>query len=250
MQRGSIGSFFVFGVLALLIVVGVTAVGGLPPDSFPETGQQVIAVSPTQGANHDTLQLKTFGYVTIAPTPVPSSNSLCNDKSVNTEPEILSAYSPASGQSVGNDGQIKVWVSDEGAPFISLGEIISPTDGSITTPGNRGQTAPDGYLWEPALYVDQLAENSGGAHFPNIIKGTVSDNPPVGKQQESGPAIDPLPAGSSPSGCKGFGSFCYEAEYIWNVSSLGLSAGEHDAEFVIHDGDRDRGVGCVTINIQ
>jgi hypothetical protein len=39
------------------------------------------------------------------------------------------------------------------------------------------------------------------------------------------------------------------AEYVWNVNSLGLSPGTYDAEFVIHDGDKDRGIGCVTIVI-
>ena len=248
MQKGSIGSFFVFGVLALLMVLGITAVGGLPPQSYPDSGQEVIPVTPTPGANYNTLQLKTFEYITIAPTTVPSKNSLCNNRSVNTEPQILSAYSPAPGQSVGNTGQIKVWVADEGAPFISLGEALN-TDGTIKTPGQRTGTAPDGYLWEPALYIGTLAENNGTPHFPDIIKGTVSNSPPTGKQQIKGPAMDDLPAGSSPAGCMGF-PICYQAEYIWNVSSLGLTTGDYSAEFVIHDGDRNRGVGCVSINIQ
>jgi hypothetical protein len=41
----------------------------------------------------------------------------------------------------------------------------------------------------------------------------------------------------------------YTAEFIWDVNSLGLKPGQYLAEFVIHDGDRDRGVGCVAITI-
>ena len=54
--------------------------------------------------------------------------------------------------------------------------------------------------------------------------------------------MDPVPAGS-------VSSQAYTGEDIWDVSSLGLAPGTYIAEFVIHDGDRDRGVGCVTIVI-
>ena len=42
----------------------------------------------------------------------------------------------------------------------------------------------------------------------------------------------------------------YTAEMVWSVDALALPPGMYIAEFVIHDGDRDRGVGCVTITIQ
>ncbi|HVA96560.1 MAG TPA: hypothetical protein VND99_02805 [Candidatus Acidoferrales bacterium] len=258
-QRGSVGSFFVFGVLALLIVLGLIAVGGTPPQTFPQSGQQVIVVTPTPDANHNTLQLKTFGYITIAPTPIPSKNSLCVDKGVNNEPEILTAYSPAPGQPVSNNGQIKVWVTDEGAPFIAPGETTN-ADGSINNPGQQQATAPDGYLFEPALYIaPQTAESGGHPNFPNFIKGQYDNaGQAVGNNftnlqghVTTGAKIDPLPAGTKQGGCLGnFQVYCYTAEYIWDVSKLGLSTGTYQAEFLIHDGDRDRGVGCVTIKIQ
>jgi len=41
----------------------------------------------------------------------------------------------------------------------------------------------------------------------------------------------------------------YTTELVWDVSALGLKPGRYGAEFVIHDGDRDRAVGCVTIDV-
>lgn len=71
LQKGSIGNFFVYGILVLLIILSIMAVGGLPSRSFPTNGKIVSAISPTPGSNHTTLQLKTFGYVTLTPTPNP-----------------------------------------------------------------------------------------------------------------------------------------------------------------------------------
>ena len=259
LQRGTVGSFFVFGVLALLIVVGLTAVGGLPPQSFPDSGQNVIPISPTPDVNHDTLQLKTFGYITIAPTPVLGANSLCNDKSKNTEPEILEAFSPLTGTSVGSTGQIKVWVVDELPPMVAPGLTTDASgSGTVINPGNQSALASDGYLYDPALYVDKPVEQGGSPAFPNYVKGVYDPTPPNATctgfncyQQGkgvNGATPDPLPAGSPKIGCGN--PICYEAEYIWDVSKLGLSTGTHQAEFLIHDGDRDRGIGCVTIKIQ
>jgi hypothetical protein len=41
----------------------------------------------------------------------------------------------------------------------------------------------------------------------------------------------------------------YHFEHIWDVSSLDLPPGTYSAEFLIYDGDRDRGIGCVDIVI-
>src|SRR6267154_1917076 len=90
MQRGTVGSFFVYGIVAALIVVGVIAVGGLPPDTYPNSGQVVNIITPTPGPNHDNLQLKTFGYTT---TP-----SLCKEGGINNESTILVGYTPQPGK--------------------------------------------------------------------------------------------------------------------------------------------------------
>jgi hypothetical protein len=256
-QRGTVGNFFVFGVLALLMVLGITAVGGLPSQMAPTSGQVVDVVTPTPGQNYSNLQLKTFGYVTIAPTPTPPAGSLCTNRAVNTEPIILSAYYPGPGQTVGNTGQIKVWVNDERPPFVAPGEQIDMSTGAVTTPGDRAAKAPDGYLDEPSLYISPATAESGGApHFPDFIKGTFNNSPSQSFFSNGnivkGPPYDPLPAGSTVGGPNpnGFAPNMYVAEYIWNVANLGLTTGTYQAEFVIHDGDIDRGVGCVSITIQ
>jgi hypothetical protein len=264
-QKGTVGNFFVFGVLALLMVLGITAVGGLPSQMAPSSGQVVRVVTPTPGQNYNNLQLKWFGYVTIAPTPTPAKASLCTNKSVNTEPEILEAYYPGPGQTTGSTGQVKVWVNDEGPPIVAPGEQINTTTGAITKAGDRTAKAPDGYLWEPSLYIaPSFAESGGTPHFPDAIKGVFNNTGTNGFRQSgvgtNGPTPDTIPAGSTvPTPADGGGGWFggsgssfnkYTAEYIWNVSGLGLSAGTYQAEFVIHDGDIDRGVGCVTITIQ
>ena len=255
-QRGTIGNFFVFGVLALLMVLGITAVGGVPSQTAPTSGQEVEVITPTPGNTYSNLQLKTFGYVTIAPTPTVPAGSLCANRAVNTEPIILVGYSPAAGQTVGATGQVKVWVNDEHAPFVAPGELIDPNTGA-TTPGDRAAKANDGLLDEPALYIDTTTISGVAAHFPDFIKGWVNNEPQNGFLNggniEKGPQYDPLPPGSAPLGGpnpNGTLPNNFVAEYIWNVANLGLTSGTHTAEFVVHDGDFDRGIGCVTIQIQ
>jgi hypothetical protein len=168
---------------------------------------------------------------------------LCMTGGANNEPQILVGYSPASGQSVGAGGQIKVWVNDEGAPIIAPGEVVDPNTGNIVTAGNRTALAPDMYLWEPALYIaPQTAENGGMPHFPTRILGDYNNT------TIKGPGLHVNGMEAPPPGT--MMTLQYKAEDVWDVNSLGLSPGTYLAEFVIHDGDRDRGVGCVTIVIQ
>jgi hypothetical protein len=170
---------------------------------------------------------------------------LCTNDAVNNEPDILVGYAPANGQTVGANGQIKVWVNDEAAPKIAPNEQIDPNTGAILTPGDRTAKADDGYLWEPALYIaPQTAESGGAPHFPTAIKGSYNNQPQIPKSSGTLVAgMDPVPAGATLDER-------YTAEDIWDVSSLGLGPGTYTAEFVIHDGDTDRAVGCVTIVIQ
>lgn len=175
---------------------------------------------------------------------------LCTDESVSNEPEILAGYAPASGQTVSANGQIKVWINDENAAYLAPNEQVDPKTGLITSPGDRTAKAPDGYLWEPALYIaPQTAENGGMPHFPQAIKGWYNNMPPPGGGRPPAgtsvqvPGMDPPPAGTQlPEK--------YTTEQIWDVNALGLPPGTYIAEFVIHDGDKDRAVGCITIVIQ
>jgi hypothetical protein len=183
---------------------------------------------------------------------LPPPPELCTDKQINNEPEILAAYSPATGESVSQGGQIKVWINDEWPELIAPDEQIDESTGAIVTPGDRTAKAPDGYLWEPALYIAPMTAESGGtAHFPQFIKGWYNNVPPAsgmrphGMMQVAGSpgtVIEPPPAGTTLKDK-------YSTELIWNVDALDLGPGTYMAEFVILDGDRDRAIGCVTITI-
>ena len=210
-----------------------------PPGTHPAPGSTNDGSSSGGGSSGGTSggSSGSSGSVDAGPPPV-----LCKAGGVNNEPKILVGYAPASGQTVGATGQIKVWVNDEGAPIIAPGEIVDPTTGAITSPGDRTAKAADGYLWEPALYIaPETAESGGTPHFPTAIKGSYNNTTIKGAGSLVA-GMDPPPPGSVLADR-------YTGEDIWNVSSLGLGPGTYFAEFVIHDGDRDRGVGCVTIVI-
>jgi hypothetical protein len=152
------------------------------------------------------------------------------------------------GQTVGLTGQIKVWVCDENSPFIAPGEQVDNTTGAITTPGNRTATAADGLLYEPALFIaPQTPTNGGTPHFPQWIKGSYNNNPPTRGTFTGGAPIDTPPPGGAPG--TGGGGCSYNGEDIWDVSTLGLGPGTYTAVFSVHDGDRDRAIGCVNIVI-
>jgi hypothetical protein len=96
------------------------------------------------------------------------------------------------------------------------------------------------------------ADNGGTPHFPQYVKGDYNNKPPApggipdfigcfgGTAGSKGPAPDPAPGGS------GLNQM-YNTEFIWDVNALGLTPGSYTAEFLIHDGDLERAVGCVTI---
>jgi hypothetical protein len=171
---------------------------------------------------------------------------------VSNEPEILAGFSPAMGETVKENGQIRIWVTDECPAFVAPNEQVDATTGKVTTPGDRTAAASDGYLDEPALYIAPMsAENGGTPHFPQSIKGAYNNMPSgganfldclLGNAGSQGPAIDPPPPGTNLSQV-------YNTEFIWDVSALGLAPGTYIGEFVIHDGDKERAVGCVTIVI-
>jgi hypothetical protein len=247
-NRGSMGSgnIYIVAILATMAFVGFALVGGgLPETTTKLPNSPVIILTPKPNSAKDNLQLQTFGYITPIPTPVVAA-SLCKDGNINNEPEIL-VYpnEQTTTVTVPSGGQVKVWVNDEGAPFISQNEQVNLSTGQVISPGDRAAKAPDNYLWEPALYISPATAESGGEpHFPTAVKGQFSNTPGVKSQGITGAAYDPLPTGAIAL------AEDYTAEFIWDVSSLGLTPGSYQAEFVIHDGDRDRGVGCYTLQIQ
>lgn len=243
-ERGSAGNLFVFVVVVLMVAAGASAIDGLVPADAPVSGQEIKIITPTPNQAKKNLQLQTFGYVTLAPTPN-SVGDLCQSGGVNDEPEILVTYSPTTGATTTATGQVKVWVTDEGSPFIAPNEQVDKSTGQVTSPGDRTAKAEDGFLYEPALYVAPgKAENGGTPHFPDFIKGNYNNDPPNRGSGTDGAPYDPIPNG------KAGNLLDYTAEYVWNVSSLGLAAGSQQVEFVIHDGDHNRGVGCINVTVQ
>ncbi len=187
---------------------------------------------------------------------LPPAPKLCTDPTVSTEPQIIAGYSPTTGQTVGGNGQIKVWVTDECPAFIAPNEVVDATTGMISTPGDRTALATDNYLDEPALYIaPQSADNGGTPHFPQYVKGAYNNMPPapggspnfagcfLGTVGAKGPAYDPPPAGTAAL------NQLYNTEFVWDVNKLGLAPGSYIGEFSIHDGDRERAIGCVNIVI-
>lgn len=243
LQRGSIGNFFVYAILLLLIVLGIMAVGGLPSQNAPDTGTVVNPISPKNTANHNTLQLQTFGYTTLVPTRPPAT--LCTPGGKNNEAGIIVAYSPISGQTISVSGKVRIWVNDEYAPVIAPNEQVNLKTGQITSYGNTSALAHDKFLYEPAVYISpQDAEtNLNAGHFPDNIKGDFDNKPPSTKVAIKGAPVDPLPSGSS-------APEKFTSMYTWNVGSLNLSPGIVQLEFSIPDGDEDRGFGCITLNVQ
>jgi len=240
----STGTVYVIGLVLLLIVFGIVLVNGASPSNTqPTNGIPVTPDFQNPQTSKNNLQLNTFGYTTPAPTIIPTfQGSLCNNPYFKREPIIW--YSPMSGQniSVGPNGQIKVWASDEIGIPIAPGEIVDTT-GKITTPGDRTAKAPDGYLLEPALYIaPNLAETtSPQPHFPTVILGKNIGLKPLAPFEIPPPDLTRFDSGGKGS---------YLAEYIWDVSSLGLGTGNYLAEFTVHDGDGDLYQICIPIIIQ
>ena len=224
--------------------------------------------------------------VTSAPTTTLTFNNGCAYTQSNNEPEIFVGSDPAPGKVV-KSGKIRVWVTDEAPPKISPNEVVDPDTGKIIARGDI--TAVDSgvdhfgfpfegngnYLWEPTIYVKPAtgsppsqafcdAKNTSCTpHFPDIIKGQYSTNIgyhpgeplPFGTISKKGPDIDPdwtnfingpsYIGGNRPSGEDAL----YKSEYIWDTTKFGLQPGNYWVQFVIHDGDTDLGISCITIKV-
>lgn len=148
-QRGAIGNFFVFGILALLIILGITAVGGTPSISSPQSGTAVQITTPTPGASHNNLQLETFGFTTIAPTSVTAQQPTKTISSRPSQPKPSNSP-PASNKPICQDDDDGVLVPstcqcpDDTLECISTtqyeifgpdGTLLSKCNGSVSTCG-------------------------------------------------------------------------------------------------------------------
>ena len=205
-----------------------------------DSSGSTLACASVAGCSPGGIDSTCGGGSSSGSTPPPPP-SVCTDPAVNTNPGILVAYSPTQGTSVSTNGVIKVWVNDKEAPFVAPGEQIDPTSGLVTAPGNRSATAADGLLYEPVLYfAPQTPLNGGMPYFPSWIKGQYNNQPPAVGPYQTSCCMDPLPFAARDQ---------YSVEYVWDVSKMDLGPGAYTVLFVIHDGDRNRGIGCVTVQV-
>ena len=226
--------YIIFIMLAIIGFAYITS-GPTPSQTPILTGPEVVlkkSVSSTAKAN---LQLYKFDGTTITP-PI---SSLCNKGGANKHPEALVGYSPQQAYAISTNDQIKLWVSDSQPPFISPNEVINRSAGDVKTPGDRNATAPDGYKWEPQLYVfPQTVDKNGQPYYPDFVHGNYNTTLVEGVSYGS----DNLPPNSLPLGK-------FTAEFVWNVKSIGLTDNDYQIQFVAHDGNKQLGVKCINLRV-
>src|SRR4051794_37050116 len=84
-----LGSLYVILIMLLLAAASFFFMGGKLPTPNPvQNGEIVIPVTNTPEPKKNNMQLYTFGFTTIVPT-APLPPSLCTNKAINNEPEIL-----------------------------------------------------------------------------------------------------------------------------------------------------------------
>lgn len=255
-------------------------------NSTNETGSEVIIQTPAPSPGQkNTLQLMTFNGITITPTPAVKSGgapSNCAQADYVIESNIIVGSDPGPNTPASSSSNIRVWVTDEGVPYVAPGLQMNTTTGQVTSDGtvsalDENTDGNGNFSFMPTLYVypssaTQFTCNAVNkqcpAHYPTIIKGEVNIAPDPQNRGSgtfiNGPAYDPDytkfengPATSGGDSQFGGGFFQNSdgglqdntAEFIWPVSSLGLKSGNYDAQFVIHDGDTNMGEACLTITI-
>jgi hypothetical protein len=266
MQRNEKG--YITLLLLVLIAFGFLLSGGLMAllDQTPASTSRYVLVEPSPFPPHQTLQLATLNLIFSAP-PVACDPG----NSGGNEPNIYYASQPGSNETVPTGGTIKVWYTDEQAMSLGKNPGVSAWQANMTlqNPSVGDTAAKDGiFPYYPALFLTDITsdptsragdvQNGGIAHPPSMVYGAWKAQ---GEGNPSGYTQDTLPAGadqfsSIPSanlntntGERGTETG-FQAELLWNVSSLGLTPGHsYRAQFVIHDGDRDGdiGLGCTTI---
>jgi hypothetical protein len=230
------GALYIIFIMLVIFGFAYITSGPTPSQTPTLTGPEVVLVQGNSGAAKANLQLYNFEGVTVTP-PV---NGLCSKGGDNKHPEALIAYLPQQSQAVSStDGLIHLWVSDTKPPYISPNEQVTVSTGDVKMHGNLEATAPDGYLWEPAIYIfPYTVENNGKAYFPSLVQGDYNNVTGVGVSYGS----DVLPPDSLPLSS-------YTVEFTWKVSDIGLTDNDYQIEFVAHDGNQKLGVRCMQLRI-
>ena len=247
--------------MTLLFIIVVIALGAVLTSGFKsktERGTDTFApeVDLPGGDEKKSLQLNTLKFKKILPKV-----NTCAESNFNREPYIFIASDPLPGGIAVPGGRIRVWVDDGNGGSVSEGEIINKDTGQIITPGDRSATDGKGqgyYRWEPALYITPLtspdqpgpyagdAENGGQPYFPSFVRGRVVYTDSNTTRFLSLPPIE-SPVGFEVPRSKDHGG--NQAQFILEVNSLGLTPGFYRAQIVVHDGDGDLALNCITIQI-
>jgi hypothetical protein len=229
------GALYIIFIMITIIGFGYIMSGPTPSQTPVLTGPEVVIHPARTSASKAMLQLYSFTAVTITP---PIAN-LCSPGGANKNPQAIIAYTPSQSTAISSvDGQISLWVTDTQPPIIASGEAILRSSGAIKTPGDHTARAPDGYLVEPSLYIfPQTVENNGKPYFPTFIKGAYNNGTHLISDNSDILPIDALPT-------KGF-----TVEFVWNVASIGLTDGDYNIEFVVHDGNSNLAVKCMSVRI-
>lgn len=228
------GALYIIFIMLALFGFAYIVSGPTPSETPILTGPEVVLNNQNTNQSRAVLQLYNFGGVTITP---PTQN-LCTKGGANKDPNALIAYSPQQSSGVSSDGQISLWVSDSLPPYISLGEQVIQSSGAVKEHGDLDATAPDGYRWEPQLYVfPETVEKNGKPYYPDFVKGAYNNGTDLDSFNS-----DVLPPDALPT--KNF-----TVEYVWNVSEIGLTDNDYQIEFVAHDGHSNLGVKCISIRV-
>jgi hypothetical protein len=228
------GALYIIFIMFALFGFAYVVSGPTPEETPVPVGPEVALVNGSNGGDRANLQLYNFGGITITPP----ANSLCEGGGLNIDPDALIGFSPDQATGVSSNGQIKLWVSDTLPPYISPGEQVIKSSGSIKEAGDLATRAPDGYLLEPQLYIfPQTVDRNGKPYFPDFVRGNYN-NGNVGVSYGS----DPAPADALPLSL-------YTVEFVWNVSEIGLTDGDYQIQFVIHDGHEKLGVRCASLYV-
>lgn len=228
------GSLYIIFIIFILIGLAYIISGPTPSQAPLLTGPEVAVNQKAFNKTHSVLQLYNFNGATLTP-PV---TSLCKKGGANVHPEALIAYTPQQASAVSTDGQISLWVSDTQPPYVAPNERVSRSTGIVEIPGALTARAPDGYLWEPQLYIfPQTVEKGGKYYFPNFVRGSFTNGTPQVSDN-----TDILPINSLPKSDQ-------TVEFLWNVKNIGLTDGEYKIEFVAHDGHQRLGVRCISLRV-
>lgn len=261
--KGGIGFGSLYLVLIMLMLgwVSFELIGGKLPAVKPSdsNGEQVVVDPFAADKEKKNLQLYTFSGKPVPTTPVAHS---CVNSSLNEEREFFIGSDPPPG-GVASGGVIRVWVFDDDAsPWVAPGTQTDPATGKVTVPGNYALKDRRGYAYHPALYITNITsnpndrsgdvDNGGKAYFPDLIKGGYSyaPNSVKGTEIKSAPVDDYLNFMNGPDSIDPRTMPKYFlAEYIWEIDKLGLAKGSYRTQFVMHDGDGDLSIDCITISI-